>query len=92
MARSTDPWTSHEAEASVKDVPEKAQYLLKALKKPRTDEQMIEAYRAYRKAPWASESGLRTLRVKLYRAGLIVDTGKVLKTQSNRKAIVWQAK
>jgi hypothetical protein len=91
MARRNDPWTSKEAQKSVKRTPEKAQVLLRVLKKPMTDEQMVATYQGLKKAPWASPSGLRTLRVELHRQGLIEDTGKVAKTVSGRKAIIWKA-
>jgi hypothetical protein len=91
MARRNDPWTSKEAQKSVRNVPEKAQVLLRVLKKPMTDEQMVTAYQSLKKAPWASPSGLRTLRVNLSRDGLVEDTGKVAKTVSGRKAIIWKA-
>lgn len=91
QARKTDPQTSHEAARSVKNSDLKIECLLKALARPRTDEGMIEAYRNMKKSPMASESGLRTLRVYLYRQGLVRDTGERRKTASGRNAIVWQA-
>jgi hypothetical protein len=91
-ARKSDPKTSHQAAESVQDLPEKAQAVLRVLKKARTDEQMVDAYKALKSAPWASPSGLRTLRANLFRQGLIVDTGKRILTESRRHAIVWKTK
>jgi hypothetical protein len=89
MARLTDPWTSHEAQKSVQVTPQKIDGVLRILTTPMTDEQMIEAYEKAQ-LPWASPSGLRTLRVDLHRKGFIEDTGVVAKTRSGRKAIVWK--
>jgi hypothetical protein len=90
MARTTDPWTSHEAKKSVKLSPEKISGILSLLKQPMTDEQMVEAYQAMEGLPWASPSGLRTLRANLYRNGMVENTGEVANTRSGRKSIIWR--
>ena len=90
MARSY-PWTSYAAEKSVINKPAKEQGILKALQKPMTDEQMILAYRKLKGVPWASDSGLRTLRARLVRQGLIENTGQVEATVTGRKSIIWRA-
>jgi hypothetical protein len=64
-------------------------FVLQALKKPRTDPELIEAYRNLKKAPPASESGIRTRRSELVDKGFVVDTGTRSLTQFGRKAIVW---
>lgn len=88
-ARRTDPKTSHEAAASVDNVTMTQAFVLRALKKPRTDPQLIEAYRQLKKAPLASESGIRTRRAELVEKGLVADSGKRSVTPFGRKAIVW---
>lgn len=88
-ARRTDPQTSHEAAASVDNVTITQGFILRALQKPRTDPQLIEAYRHLKKAPPASESGIRTRRAELVDKGLVVDSGLRSTTPFGRKAIVW---
>lgn len=93
MARRTDPWTSKQAKLSVKNSPDKAKAILKMLRSGMTDEQMVELYTALalnNEVPWASPSGLRTLRNSLWKDGKIKDTNKVALTQSGRNAIVWK--
>jgi len=85
------PWTSHAAERSVINKPAKQEGILKVLKKPMTDEQMTNAYRRLKGVPWASDSGLRTLRARLVRQGLIENTGIVEANITGRKSIVWRA-
>lgn len=89
-ARKTDPETSHAAAASVGDVNLTKQYILKALRRPRIDEDLIDAYRQQKKAPLQSESGIRSRRSELVRAGLVQDSGKRLLTRSGRSSIVWE--
>jgi hypothetical protein len=88
-ARRTDPQTSHDAAKSVDRVTNTQLYILQALRRPRTDVQLIEAYRAIGKAPQASESGIRTRRSELVRKGLVVDAGIKQALPSGRMAIVW---
>jgi len=93
MARITDPWTSHQAKLSVKNSPDKAKVMLKILRSGMTDEQMVEHYTILalnNEAPWASPSGLRTLRNSLWKDGKVKDTQKVALTRSGRNAIVWK--
>lgn len=94
-ARKTDPKTSHEAAASVNlnamTATKKMIYAI--LQEPFTDEQVAELYaNAVRLdlAPKASLSGIRSRRNELYREGLI-EAVAYGKTESNRRAIVWQA-
>jgi len=91
-ARKTDPKTSHDAADSVKDITKTQEYVLKALKRPRNDTQLIEAYRSLKTAPRASESGIRSRRSELVGAGLVVDSGKRVKMPSGRFSIVWEKK
>lgn len=91
-ARNTDPITSHLAGASVKDVTKTQEYVLKALRRSRTDVELVEAYNNLKTAPRASESGIRSRRAELVRKGLVVDTGKRVRLSSGRYAIVWGAR
>jgi len=88
-ARNTDPVTSHLAAESVGDVTRTQQYILRALRKARTDVELVEAYTNLRTAPRASESGIRSRRAELVRKGLVIDTGKRVRLDSGRYAIVW---
>lgn len=88
-ARKTDPITSHDAAHSIGDVTLTQEYVLKALQKPRTDVQLVEAYRKTKLAPVASESGIRSRRAELVRLGLVHDTGLKVVLPSGRRAIVW---
>lgn len=90
-ARSTDPKTSHDAAETVADITITQAYILKALTKPRTDSQLIEAYRKLKRAPLASESGIRSRRAELVAKGLVVDSGARGLTPYRRTSIVWAA-
>lgn len=89
-ARHTDPSTSHEAAMTVGRITETQEFILKALKRPATDVDLLERYRNYKTAPYASESGIRSRRSELVKQGLVVDTGKRVRLLSGRNAIVWQ--
>jgi len=88
-ARNTDPQTSHDAAESVKNVTATQAAVLKILNRPRTDPQLIEAYRKLKKVPLASESGIRSRRAELVDKGLVEDTGKRATTSFGRQATVW---
>jgi hypothetical protein len=88
-ARATDPKTSHDAAASVDNITETQQYVLKALRKPRADVELVDAYRKFKRAPRASESGIRSRRAELVDRGLVIDTGRRVRLDSGRYAIVW---
>jgi hypothetical protein len=89
-ARKSDPQTSHDAAESVKDITSTQSFILKALRKPMTDVALVAAYGAYKTAPRASESGIRSRRAELVALGKVVDTGRRVKLASGRHAIVWQ--
>lgn len=89
-ARITDPQTSHEAAASVSNLSATKEAILKALVRPRTDVDLVDAYRNLKGAPMASEAGIRSRRADLVRAGLIVDSGERVKLATGRRAIVWK--
>jgi hypothetical protein len=88
-ARSTDPVTSHLAADSVDNVTATQAYILRCLKRPRNDGQLVDAYRAYKTAPRASESGIRSRRAELVDRGLVADTGFRVLLNSGRYSIVW---
>lgn len=88
-ARMTDPQTSHEAADSVSNLTATKEAILKALVRPRTDVDLISAYRNLKDAPTASESGIRSRRAELVAAGLIVDSGERVRLASGRSAILW---
>ena len=94
-ARTTDPWTSHEAAESVKNVTKTQTIILGILTLPQTDEQLVESYQAMHRnypeiVPKASASGIRSRRAELFQRELVVPVGYSF-TESNRKAIVWEA-
>lgn len=89
-ARNTDPNTSHEAAASVKDITLTKHYILKCLVRARTDVELVEAYQNLKGAPKASESGIRSRRAELVREGYVVPTGLEVQLPSGRYAKVWQ--
>jgi hypothetical protein len=89
-ARDTDPQTSHDAGDSVSDITETQSYILRVLsKKPRNDSELIAAYRNFKRAPMASESGIRSRRSELVKLGSVTDTGERVVLPSGRRSIVW---
>lgn len=91
-ARTTDPETSHEAAASVKDLRASQKMIYEILERygPMTDIELVH----YR---WAmpgtiSESGVRTRRSELVAMGLVEESGKYGKTTHGRRAIIWRVK
>lgn len=88
-ARNTDPQTSHAAAESVTNLTQTQATILRVLKRPRTDTQLIEAYRKLKRAPLASESGIRSRRAELVEKGLVADSGDRALTPFNRRSIVW---
>lgn len=88
-ARNTDPKTSHTAAESVTNLTQTQATILRVLQRPRTDTQLIEAYRKLKRAPLASESGIRSRRAELVEKGLVVDSGNRGLTPFNRRSIVW---
>jgi hypothetical protein len=89
-ARTTDPQTSHEAAAKVKDTNLTQFYIWLALKRPATDVELVERYNNDRQAPRASESGIRSRRAELVEMGMVEDSGLRQKLASGRNAIVWK--
>lgn len=96
QARTTDPVTSHEAAASVRNLTATQQVILDLFKRadrPMTDNQLIGWYFwaiSNIEAPHASDSGIRSRRAELTRAGKLRDSGLRAKLPSGRNAIVWE--
>jgi hypothetical protein len=88
-ARNTDPATSHEAAEAVDNVTKTQEFILRCLRRPRPDVELVAAYRNMKTAPRASESGIRSRRAELVDRGLVVDTGRRVRLESGRYAIVW---
>jgi hypothetical protein len=92
-ARNTDPDTSHRAAESVDRarLRETQRIILNLLVEhgPATDEDIADWLfaRGHRVSP----SGARTRRAELVAKGLVYDTGRRLRTRSNRPTIVWAA-
>lgn len=89
-ARRTDPQTSHDAARSVENVTETQAFIMKALTRPATDVELVDRYRNMKRAPRASESGIRSRRAELVDKGLIIDSGLRVVLPSGRRAIVWK--
>lgn len=92
-ARKTDPRTSHEAADSVKDITATQAHILKMLRTPKCDEQLVVVFRTNGPLDlrMKSESGIRSRRAELVREGRVVDTGKRIKLASGRNAIMWKS-
>jgi hypothetical protein len=96
-ARSTDPATSHQAAASVNTDSHNHGRILGLLKTFRdglTDEQLRDewAIAANRVMGWPpiSDSGLRSRRSELVRAGKVVDSGEKGRTAAGRACTIWK--
>lgn len=89
-ARRTDPTTSHEAAASVSNITLTQEFILKALVRPATDVALVERYQSLKRAPRASESGIRSRRAELVNRGLVRDSGLRTILPSGRKAVLWE--
>ena len=92
-ARKSDPKTSHDAADSVNNITATKKHILKVLRTPKCDEQLVVMFRANGPVDlrMTSESGIRSRRAELVREGRVVDTGKRIKLASGRHAIVWKA-
>lgn len=93
-ARKTDPTTSHEAAATVKNIDQVRNGILTLLSiEGMTDTQLVDSYKRMVRVvggfPDASESGIRSRRAELVRAGAVIDSGDRDKLPSGRRAIVW---
>lgn len=89
-ARNTDPETSHQAAQSVDVITLTQSFVMRVLRRPRVDVELVEAYQAMSTAPRASESGIRSRRAELVRLGWVRDSGRRKRLESGRMAIVWE--
>jgi hypothetical protein len=89
VARNSDPWTSHQAAASVKDIRASQQIILDVLKAygPLNDGEIFSVLN--NGGVKMSLSGARTRRKELTDMGFVVDTGHRAFTPANRRTIVW---
>ena len=89
-ARNSDPETSHQAAASIPSaaIRESQEMVLEALRGygPMPDFHLVPLL-----ASRMSPSGIRSRRSELVTLGKVVDTGKRVRTDSGRQAIVWAA-
>jgi hypothetical protein len=96
-ARTSDPTTSHEAAASVKELTQKQTAVLDLFRArgPMTDEQLVLAYREAEMSsdatPKQAPSGIRTRRNELVQRRLLARVA-YRRTESGRRAIVWGAR
>lgn len=90
-ARRTDPATSHDAAASVRNMTQTHRALLAliSLEGPLTDEALLLLWND-RIAERISPSGLRTRRAELVDLGLVRDSGQRKPLESGRAAIAWE--
>lgn len=90
-ARWSDPWTSHEAGASLSEIKVRAQqrYILGLLREhgPMTDTRLLELVLADPLAPTRAPSGVRTRRGELVTMGYVEDSGETEKLVSNRRGL-----
>jgi hypothetical protein len=94
-ARITDPETSHEAAASVENVTEVQQAILRLFSRlgPFTDQGLVHTYESMfnsGRVPRASESGIRTRRKELERMRLVEHNGALVRLPSGRKARLYE--
>ena len=90
VARNTDPDTSHEAAASVRNPGLDREKVYAALGEgPMTDEEILERCHAHY-ATTISPSGARTRRAELVKEGRVADSGVRKRLHTGRRAIVWQ--
>lgn len=90
--RKSDPYTSREAADSVVKVTDTQYAIYTLLKTPMTDQDLVSAYRtlvATKKAPMASESGIRSRRAELVQLSLIKAYAES-KSMFGRKCLVWR--
>lgn len=86
-ARKTDGQTSRDAAASVKDISETQEQILRILRAlgPQTDEEIQLAFVGY-----CSPSGLRSRRAELVRLGKVRQNAREGRTAANRTCAIWE--
>jgi len=92
VARTTDPETSHEAAASVRNLTTRQFLILDIFRfsGPQTDEELIERYDLVAFDTPQSPSGIRTRRAELVAAGKVRFSGAYRYTAANRRTRVWE--
>lgn len=95
VARRTDPETSHQAAASVRDISKTHERILEVLDRygPATDEEIYSYYFNLAQLfewPPASPSGLRSRRAELVTLGKVYDTGNKGHTSAGRPTTIWE--
>ncbi len=94
-ARTSDPWTSHAAAASLDEdrLSATQEAVLDCFRRygPMHHELLIHRYLPGGSPAWPtqSQSGLRTRTRELVAGGLLCDTGETVVLASGRKSIVW---
>lgn len=91
IARNSDPETSHEAAASVKNVSDIQQKILDIFKSTNGllhDEEIYATLK--RQNVKVSTSGARTRRSELVKMNRLKDSGMRFKLATGRRAILWQ--
>lgn len=97
-ARNTDPETSHEAAAAITpaDRSELQRAIIALLATPRTDEELVNAYRTYVQLgdyPARTPQRIRTARAEITEPdGPVRDTGERRKSETGHAMTVWQVK
>lgn len=94
-ARPTDPQTSQAAARSVRALRDSQNAVLKLLRElgPMDDVLLIERYQEAvleGLRPNQSPSGIRSRRAELVEAGEVRDSGRKVRTEGGRNAIVWE--
>ena len=92
VARKSDPVTSHEAAASVRDIRESQRVILDWLQRrgPMTDGELL-FFVSNMMVNKMSPSGCRTRRKELVDMKFVRDSGRRQLTPSGRRTIVWEA-
>ena len=91
-ARKTDPFTSHLAAESIKDVTPVQSRILSLFDAfgDMTDEELIYEYAKAFNLQWPSaDSSIRSRRKELVNMGLLTPTSMVRNTKAGQKSIVW---
>ena len=91
-ARKTDPFTSHLAAESIKDVTPVQSRILSLFDAfgDMTDEELICQYHLAFHMHWPSaDSSIRSRRKELVNLGLLTPTSMVRNTKAGQKSIVW---
>ena len=94
-ARRNDPQTSRDAAESVEHLTTRQRAVegIFTIYVKLHDERLIELYREFRdgyKSLRQTDSGIRSRRAELVRAGVLADSGERANTKAGRKSVVWK--